>query len=438
VEKVFVCKGTFDLSFIRVNPGEWVVLKPNLVKECKLNDPSEWECVVTSAALIAQVCEYVCLKLRGSGRVTICDAPQTDSSFARIAELLHLSSIAEDCQRRFGVTVEVVDLRREEWTATDEVITHRQRLPGDPRGSIAFNLGRDSLFYQHGGEGRYYGADYDAGVVNEHHHGDVHEYLISATPILADVFINLPKLKTHKKTGVTLSLKNLVGINADKNWLPHHTEGSPRDGGDQYPDLTTSRRAEQMAVGIARSLALKVPRLGPAVARRLRRSGKRVFGDTNAVVRSGNWHGNDTTWRMVLDLNRCLLYGQADGTLAASSNKRYYTVVDGRVGMEGNGPMHGDAVNCGVVLGGSDPVAVDMVAARVMGFDWRKIPMIRQAFGLDAYPITRITPDEVMVESDVAEWNGRFVEVEELEFFTFRAHFGWAGAIEYRLSDHHR
>jgi hypothetical protein len=46
----------------------------------------KWRSVITSSNLIRQMCEHVCLQLAGTGRVTICDAPQTDSSFARIAE----------------------------------------------------------------------------------------------------------------------------------------------------------------------------------------------------------------------------------------------------------------------------------------------------------------------------------------------------------------
>ena len=72
----------------------------------------------------------------------------------------------------------------------------------------AINLGKDSLFYGYKGEGKYYGADYDFKEVNSHHIKDRQEYLICGTPICADVFISLPKLKTHKKTGVTLSIKN--------------------------------------------------------------------------------------------------------------------------------------------------------------------------------------------------------------------------------------
>jgi uncharacterized protein (DUF362 family) len=428
---VHVMRENRNFSFIDVTPGEWVVIKPNLVKEAKENDPAEWESVITSGCLIEAVCGDVCRKLSGKGRVTICDAPQTDSSFKKIAERLDLHGIAERCQADHGVPVEVVDLRNEEWVSEGGIITERRRLAGDPNGSIAFNLGKESLFYRHSGEGRYYGADYDAGVVNSHHHGEVHEYLICATPVLADVFINMPKMKTHKKTGVTLSLKNLVGINADKNWLPHHTEGAPKSGGDQFPDLGARERLEQGAVGFARNLARNVPVIGPKVAQKLRKAGTAAFGDGGTVIRSGNWHGNDTTWRMVLDLNRCLLFGNPDGTLRRDRPKRYYTVVDGIVGMEGMGPMQGDPVRSGIVVGGTDPVATDLVAARVMGFDWRKIPVIREAFRLESLPITAVSPEEIQVVSDVEGWSGTFPELAGREFLRFEPHFGWKGHVEY-------
>jgi uncharacterized protein (DUF362 family) len=75
-----------------------------------------------------------------------------------------------------------------------------------------------------------YGAEYETSELRSHHHDDIHEYLISRTVIEADCVINLPKLKTHKKTGITVSMKNLVGINGNKNWLPHHREGTPAQG----------------------------------------------------------------------------------------------------------------------------------------------------------------------------------------------------------------
>ena len=66
----------------------------------------------------------------------------------------------------------------------------------------------------------------------------------------ADVVISLPKMKTHKKTGVTLSIKNFVGITADKNYLPHHTWGSPKHGGDDYPDTSFKRQFETWGIQV--------------------------------------------------------------------------------------------------------------------------------------------------------------------------------------------
>ena len=422
------------LSFIHVMPGDWVVIKPNLVKESNENDLFDWQSVITSPLIIQSVCEYVCRNLAGQGKVTICDAPQTDSSFAKIAVKLNLFSLAEECQNKYGIQVEVIDLRNEEWTNENGIITERKKLVGDPNGAIAFNLGKDSLFYGYQGEGRYYGADYDVDAVNSHHNWETQEYLICGTPILADVFINLPKLKTHKKAGVTLNLKNLVGINADKNWLPHHTNGSPLNGGDQFPEHSLKNRLEHRAVKLARELALRVPGLGPKIAQKMRKVGIAAFGDGKQVIRSGNWCGNDTTWRMVLDLNRCFLYGNPDGTLRTDNPKRYYSVIDGIIGMEGAGPLAGDPVLSNVVICGTDPVCTDMVAARVMGFDWRKIPIIREAYSLENLPITNASPEDVFVESDNPDWCGRFLDIENRQFLSFKPHFGWVNHIEHRNS----
>ena len=427
---VYLYRGDPDLSSLKVKRGDIVVIKPNLVKEFKENDPSEWRSVITDPSLISKVCHHVCAQLDGSGKVIICDAPQTDSSFAKIAELLGLNELAIECTARYSVPIEVVDLRNEEWTTIDGIVSARRKLDGDPQGVLSFNLSRDSLFYGHPGEGRFYGADYDSRVVNEHHCGDTHEYLISATPIFADVFINMPKLKTHKKTGITVSLKNLVGINADKNWLPHHTEGSPTTGGDEYPDLTFVRRIEQASVKLARSIALSIPFLGSLVARRLRRLGSIAFGSGDKVIRSGNWYGNNTTWRMVLDLNRCLLYGNKDGTLRNHSPKRYYSIVDGLIGMQGSGPMQGDSIDVGIVLIGTDPVAVDLVAATVMGFDWHCLPTIREAFSLSTLPVTSVQAKDIVVKSDIQEFNCMARDLHKVCNYHFEPHFGWAGSIE--------
>ena len=54
-------------------------------------------------------------------------------------------------------------------------------------------------------------------------------------------------------------------------------------------------------------------------------------------------------------------------------------IVDGIVGMQGNGPIQGDPVNAGVIVVGTDPVAVDSTAARLMQIDPERVSYLSDA-----------------------------------------------------------
>jgi uncharacterized protein (DUF362 family) len=56
-----------------------------------------------------------------------------------------------------------------------------------------------------------------------------------------------------------------------------------------------------------------------------------------------------------------------------------FAIVDGIIGMEGNGPLQGVPKACGVLILGDDPVAVDSTCARVMGLLPEKIDYIARA-----------------------------------------------------------
>lgn len=56
-----------------------------------------------------------------------------------------------------------------------------------------------------------------------------------------------------------------------------------------------------------------------------------------------------------------------------------FAIVDGIVGMEGNGPIQGDPKPCGVLVFGDDLVAVDATAARLMSIEPRKIKYLEHA-----------------------------------------------------------
>ena len=410
-----------------------IVIKPNWIQESREDDPDKWIAVITNPALICLVLQTIAEATKGKAQVCICDAPHTYASFRAITERGALRQSLKAFQTRWpGVSVEILDLRREVWVRREGVVTQRLDNPKDPRDYARLNLGRDSLFFRHPGEGKYYGADYDSRVVNAHHTGEIQEYLIAGTPLVYDLFINLPKMKTHKKTGITSSLKNLVGINGDKNWLPHHTEGSPRRHGDEFPVLKLTQRAEQMGKKYGRLISLKVPVLGTWVFRKARRAGRQIIGDSDVVIRNGNWSGNDTCWRMVLDLNRCLLYGLPNGEWRQDgSSKPYLSVVDGIVGGEGNGPLCPDPVEAGVVLVGTCAAEVDAAVAALMGFDPAALPVVSEAFAPHRWPLAHRPLDAVRVVDH--RLGGAASKLSDLALAAnrpFRPHFGWTSLVE--------
>ena len=420
---------TLNLPDEYVRPGDRVVLKPNWVKEHdeRHPGPAQWEHVVTHPAVIEAVIRWVAGRLNGDGSIVVCDAPQTDSSFSTLSDYCGLDEMIERCRAVFpGPKIELLDLRPEEWHAVDGVTVSKTQLPGDPLGDTFVALNEASEFVGFSGNGQLYGASFNMDETNERHRGERHEYMLCRTPMDADVFINLPKLKTHKKVGLTCALKNLVGINANKNWLPHHTEGTPDQGGDQFPTTTTKAKLEHSWMGRAKRLVYGKPLLSRMLVP-LKKVGRLFFGDTQKVVRSGNWHGNDTCWRMVLDLNKCLFDFDGGGQ-PRSKPIRYLAVVDGIVGGEGNGPMAPDRKPCGTIIAGTHPAAVDLTAGMVMGFDWEKLRLLKNSFSMKERSFVSFQPGEIQVASNKPEWDGPLGQATD--WFEFAPHFGWTGAIE--------
>ena len=255
---------------------------------------------MTHGSIIRAVGDYIWKALDYRGKIVVADSPLTSARFDSIIELAGVKEIASLYTSK-GLDFQTIDLRKQEWQTKGEVITSRRSLPGDPSGYIAYDLGDASEFSGHRGVGLYHGADYDAEEVNSHHNGIRNEYLISASVIRSDVIFSLPKMKTHMKAGVTVSLKNLVGVNGDKNWLPHHTEGDHASGGDERPVLDHQSRLERVGLRVLSNLTLKLPRIGAWLHIGGKCLGKRIFGSSGSVIRNGNWFGNDTIWRTCLD-----------------------------------------------------------------------------------------------------------------------------------------
>jgi len=67
------------------------------------------------------------------------------------------------------------------------------------------------------------------------------------------------------------------------------------------------------------------------------------------------------------------LFGEAVADVY-SVIKPGFAVMDGVIGMEGNGPSHGNPINSGVILASQDCISLDITAAELIGFDPLKIP----------------------------------------------------------------
>lgn len=370
-----------------VQPGDHVLVKPNWVVQGHHDDDS-WEQIITHGSTIRAVVDYVVLALGSTGRITIADGPMLSAKFDKICERVGIPQLLAHYRRlQPEVQINVIDLRDLQYETKDDVILRRVRLPGDPRGAVRVNLGKLSEFYGFQGEGRYYGADYDTKEVNVHHHGLVHEYLLSKTALEANVIIDLPKLKTHQKAGMTLCLKGVVGLNAGRNWLPHRTQGTPTQGGDQFGQSSLRQRLEGSAVRGFEVASLLAPGVVTPVYRLAKRVGKRVFGTTNTTVRGGGWYGNDTLWRMALDINRALMFSDNEGRLIDRQYRRRFCVVDGIVAGEGEGPVYATPVGLATIVAGVNPVAVDIVATELVGFDFNKIPALANAVRHHSLPL---------------------------------------------------
>jgi uncharacterized protein (DUF362 family) len=362
-----------------IRPGDNVVIKPNFVSHSRTDDVIG-ESIVTHGSVIRPLIDYCLIALESAGSLVVADAPQTDSDFEKIKETTKIQKVLDFINEHSSVNVALVDLRKEYARNDDGIITERLELPGDPMGYSEVDLQEKSAFHaieQH--MHRIYGSDYDMAHVRKHHTGGKHEYFVANTVLHADVIINVPKLKTHKKAGITGCLKNVVGINGNKNYLPHFRFGSCADGGDEYAGKTSYKALQS---SLYQSIVGTLHRAGPTQTRLMKATMKTYSTlSTRNIVKltAGNWRGNDTVWRTIVDLNRILLYADKLGNLQTEPQRKHFAVVDGIIGGEGDGPFNVAPRACGILLGGSDPVLIDSMIAQMLGFDCQKIPQIVEA-----------------------------------------------------------
>jgi len=419
-----------------IEPGMTVVIKPNFVLS-RHKEGKDLFSIITHPSALRAIADYCWIALEGHGRIIFADAPQYDCNFQELLKATRLDTVRDFYSGFRGPTVELYDLRTY-WSNNRHFPSMTRPLPGDPEGNVVVNLGRRSALYGRPSE-KLYGAVYHRQELIAHHHGDRHEYQVSGTMMKADVVISVPKLKVHKKVGVTLNAKGLVGITTNKNYLVHYTLTSPQEGGDQYPDGYLSPLEERL-IRIERWM------YDHFLARRnqpleyLHRSiywlhGKllKPLGLTvpaeKRLLDAGNWYGNDSAWRMVVDLFNIFHFADKNGRFHPQRQRKMFTLIDGIVGGENKGPLVPDPKPSGVLLAGENVLATDLVAARLMGFDPLKMRMY--SFLLkecdEDYGIHSL--HEIEVIASPQEWSTCLAD-RTSRFLDFKPHPGWIGHIE--------
>ena len=378
-------------------------------------------------SVLRALVDYVLLATGQTGEIAFGNSPLQSTNWRRVLRESGAARV-EEFYRERSLPVRAADLRL--YVAERNLLGRTTSIePRDGEDGVEIVLEDDSLLGEIPGrnaQGNTFRiSDYDPRRIQSFHDGSRHRYVIHREILDADVVISLSKLKTHEKVGITCGLKGFVGAVGHKDCLAHHRFGSPRTGGDEYPSSLSFLQPVSRLHDWVNRRGAGAPLQGAAqiADRSLRRILRRL-----GLVTSGAWHGNDTCWRMTLDLARILHHADRNGALCARNQRTHLSLIDGIIAGEGNGPLTPRAAYVGTLLFGDDVPATDRVACRVMGFDPDAIPLVRRAFSPMAWPITELSEDAPIecVENGVLRADR---EVEPVLGRPFAPPSGWRGHL---------
>ena len=382
-----------------VRPGDKVVVKPNLVIDAENQDA-----VTSHASVIRPVVDYIWKALRGVGSIIICDAPMVEANFDEIVSRNGLKEMVEILDAR-GYKIRLEDIRSRKTRKINDVVVDEFIDPEKKKNAVVVDLKETSYLDEDVVRQRRlsYGAYRNKEIAKNHQKGK-HLYQISRFILDADVVISIPKLKTHKKAGITCCLKNLVGINVDKNYLPHFTSGPANFKGDEFPPIPPWRipilmlfklvrlvflgffgnytaKTVSFLVGTLNKLKFKIDKGSPTGKAD---TAQRVYQLVTGTDYGGSWSGNETIWRMILDLNRILLYADTHGKISSEKKRKVFYVVDGFISGVKDGPLKPHANKSGMTAAGFNAALVDLTIMELAGIAANKIPLYREAFSKKA------------------------------------------------------
>ncbi|MBK5261026.1 MAG: DUF362 domain-containing protein [Peptostreptococcaceae bacterium] len=412
-----------------VKPNDYVLLKPNLVMDYNHNKNGGVECLFTQPSVVASVIDYVLIALKETGKIVIGDAPMQECKFQKLVADCGYDKLIE-YYRNKGIDIELVDLR-ELKSVVKKGIYYSEI--NDKAIGIIVNLDENSEFYSEEEKTllKMRVTNYDPRLMNLHHNKNKHEYNISNYVLNSNVIINIPKPKTHRKAGVTIALKNFVGINVRKEFLPHHTKGGKNNGGDEYHNenpIHSARSYLNDKKNICEAnysyKKAKVYKYGIRICSILLELMKNKYSE-------GSWYGNDTISRTITDLNKIVLYADKNGVLHDSPVRKIFILADMIISGEREGPVAPSPKNVGIIAAGTNPVCFDEAICTIMGFDILKIPTLKRVRGVqNAYQIVDDMMTPLLVSNDIRYDKKHISELTRNNLLNYIPSTGWDGHIE--------
>ncbi|MBN2393571.1 MAG: DUF362 domain-containing protein [Anaerolineae bacterium] len=310
-----------------IRPGDRVLLKPNLV------DASAWRNgQMTHPAFLRPIIDYVYKACGPSGYIMLGDAPWSVDVFDPLVRDTGIQAMVEYLVQNCGVPVVLQDLNKAD----------REHTPLVDLGALSELRSESRVWYDAHGK-----------PLLEEGEPSIGRYRIAPAVLEADVVVSIPKAKVHCSGGITVAMKNMVGI------IPAW-DGPYGDG--VLKDCAHTSDVDQ------------------------------------AAGRRGMYLDNDTIWRTMADLNRILLYADTGGVLQTTPQRRYLAIVDAIVAAEESQyDPHPYPLN--TVIIGTDPISVDAITARCMGFDPRALKSVVKASARQELPLGTADPAKIKVHT---------------------------------------
>lgn len=425
-----------------IRPGDKVLIKPNMVMHKNNNPQGGLKCLYTQPSVVEAVLYYVVRALQSTegGHVVIADAPMQACNFEKLIEQSGYRQMVKTFQKRYPyIRFELKDLRGVKSVWKNGFYRYYEDSTARP---TVVKLDEDSEFAQLPPEriAAMRVTDYDPDILRRYHNAHCHEYVVSQEILEADVIINMPKPKTHRKAGITCALKNLVGMCVRKECLPHHTNGeyTKEDsmyGGDEYKDKNVFRQVEDFLLDWKNRYAQtyhkpKYAWLLQQCIRVTRRLGRYL---TREKFAEGSWYGNHTISKTITDLNKIVFYADKKGGLVKSGKKqrRYLIVADMVVVGDHEGPLQPLPNPVGVIGIGENPVTFDEVVATLYGAKMEYMHTINQARSTSTGKYPLISENAVgKILSNYDAWQGKaWQDIKKNDRLPITPTEGWKDAF---------